>query len=62
MPAGSCSSPPAVRLGAPEDNFAVNTMDLALMAAQNDDRDLNRTVWGLVNGNVKTATKVIHNE
>ena len=53
-----------VRLGAQEDNFAVNIVDLALMAAQNEERDLDRTrrtVWNLINGNVETAVKVIHN-
>ena len=47
-----------VRLGAPEDNFA-DIVDLALMAAQNQERDLDRTMWDLVTGNVKTAEKVI---
>ena len=50
-----------VRLGAQEDNFAVNIVDLALMAAQNNERDLERTVLDLVTGNVKTAVKVNNN-
>ena len=50
-----------VRLGAQEDNFAVNIVDLALMAAQNNERDLELTVLDLVTGNVKTAVKVNNN-
>ena len=50
-----------VRLGEPEDNFAACIVDLALMAAQNDAPDLDRTVWDMVTSNVKTAVKVIHN-
>ena len=50
-----------VRLGEQEDNFAAGIVDLALMAAQNDDPDLDRTVWDMVTSNVKIAVKVIHN-
>ena len=50
-----------VLLGAPEDNFAVNIVDLALMAAQNEERYLDWTFWNLINGNFKTAVKVNHN-
>ena len=50
-----------VRLGAQEDNFSVNIVDLALIAAQNNERDLERTAWDLVTDNVKTAVKVIDN-
>ena len=50
-----------VRLSEPEDNLAAGIVDLALLAVQNDAPDLDRTVWGMVTSNVKTAVKVIHN-
>ena len=50
-----------VRLGEPEDNFAVGIVHLALMAAQNDAPGLDQTVWDMVTSNVKTALKDHHN-
>ena len=49
-----------MRLAAPENNFAVNIVDLALMAAQNEKSglgDLDRTVWDLINGNLKSQDR-----
>ena len=50
-----------VRLGEPEDNFADSIVELALMAAQNEAPDLDRTVWDMVTSNVKASVRVIHN-
>ena len=51
-----------VRLSEPEDIFAVNIVDLALLAVQDETTaDLDRTIWCTVTRSVKTAVKVIHN-
>ena len=51
-----------MRLSKPEDNFAVNIVDLALLAVQDETTaDLDRTIWDTVTRSVKTAVKVIHN-
>ena len=51
-----------VRLSEPEDNFAVNIVDLALLAVQDETTaDLDRIIWDTVTRSVKTAVKVIHN-
>ena len=51
-----------VRLSEQEDNFAVNIVDLALLAVQDETTaDLDRTIWDTVTSSVKTAVKVIHN-
>ena len=45
-----------------EDKFAVNIVDLALLAVQDQTTaDLDRTIWDTVTSSVKTAVKVIHN-
>ena len=51
----------AHQLGLSEDNFAINIVDLALLAIQNDERELDKAIWEMICSNVKNALRVIYN-
>ena len=46
---------------APEGNFPINIVDLALLATQNKELELDKAIWDLISGNVKIAVTVFYN-
>ena len=39
---------------APEGNFPINIVDLALLATQNKELELDKAIWDLISGNVRS--------